>query len=373
MLRRTQAMRVAVLVLATLATGATTGSAAMLQAKAARTDHDAVRVQLKWVTQAQFAGYYIAQEKGFYSDERLDVTLLPGGPDLAPEDVVAAGGAEFGVTWLPGLLAARDRGLDLTNIAQVFQRSATTELTWKDSGITSIDELRGRRVAVWCCGNQYELFAALRKYDIDPDNPADIEIVDQPFDMELFLDRRVDAAAATTYNELAQVLEAVNPATGRLYTLDDLNVLSLEEAGTGMLADGIVVRAPWIADPAHQQIAVRFLRAAFRGWIYCRDHPEECVQATLARGTALGAGHQRWMMNEVNALIWPSPAGIGVMRPDAYDRTAGIALQFDVITRPPDGAAVRTDLALEALAGVTGDTRGIAWQKPSVAITPGGR
>src|SRR5688572_17124269 len=178
---------------------------------------DKISLQLKWVTQAQFAGYYAAQEQGFYDEEGLDVTIKPGGPDITPEQVVASGQAEFGIDWLPSLLATRDKGGDLVNIAQVFARSGMTEVTWKDSGITDVAGMRGKKVGVWCCGNEFELFAALTKNGIDPANSSDVTIVNQPFDMNLFLQRQVDAAAAMTYNELAQVLEQENPETGQLY------------------------------------------------------------------------------------------------------------------------------------------------------------
>lgn len=338
---------------------------------AGKVDH--VRLQLKWVPQAQFAGFYAAQASGLYAAEGLEVEIIAGGPDLLPEDAVNAGSAEFGITWLPGLLVQRERGQDLVTIAQLFQRSAVTEVVWRDSGITSLADLRGRRVAVWCCGNQYELYAALDKYGIDPGNPADVTIVEQAFDMELFLRREVDAAAATTYNELAQVLETVNPATGRLYTPDDLTIFPMEEEGTGMLEDGIFARAAWLAEPRNREIAVRFLRASLRGWILCREDPEACVEATLAAGPALGAGHQRWMLNEVNALIWPSPMGIGLMDPVAFQRTVAIALQFGVLARPPAAASHRSDLVAQALAGIADDVKGVGWQKPAVAVTLGGR
>jgi NitT/TauT family transport system substrate-binding protein len=157
-----------------------------------------LRLQLKWEPQAQFAGYYLAQARGFYAAEGLDVEIVPGGPDIVPEAVVAAGDAEVGITWLPSLLAQREQGADLVNIAQVFRRSAVAQVVWRDSGITSLGELRGKRVAVWCCGNRYELFAALQAHGIDPADPTAITIVDQPLDMELFLRREVDAAAVRT-------------------------------------------------------------------------------------------------------------------------------------------------------------------------------
>ena len=176
---------------------------------------DKVTLQLKWVPQAQFAGYYAAASKGYYKQFGLDVTLKPGGPDITPEQVVASGQAQFGLDWLPSLLATRDKGGDLVNIAQVFTRSGMTELTWKSSGINTIKKMAGKKVGVWCCGNENELYAALVKNGIDPKSSSSVTIVNQPFDMTLFLQNKVDAAAAMTYNELAQVLETKNPQTGQ--------------------------------------------------------------------------------------------------------------------------------------------------------------
>ncbi|MGD9893866.1 MAG: ABC transporter substrate-binding protein [Dehalococcoidia bacterium] len=318
-----------------------------------------LRLQLKWEPQAH----------GFYAAEGLEVEILPGGPYIMPEKVVAEGDADLGITWLSSLLVQREQGADLVNIAQVFRHSAVAQVVWRDSGITSLGDLRGKRVAVWCCGNQYELFAALHAHGIDPADPTAVTIVDQPFDMELFLRREVDAAAATTYNELAQVLAAIDPATGRPYTLDDLTIFLMEAEGTGMLEDGVFARADWLAAPGNRDIAMRFLRASFRGWITCREQPEACVDATLAASPALGRAHQRWMLNEVNALIWPSPAGIGVLEQAALERTAAIAVRFGVLATPPSTAAFRTDLAQEALAGIDEDTRGEEWQQPVVPLT----
>src|ERR671915_972049 len=208
--------------------------------------NDRVTLQLKWVTQAQFAGYYAALEQGFYEEEGLDVTLKPGGPDIVPEQVVLGGQAEFGINWLDNTLATRDQGGEIVNIAQVFARSGMTEITWKDSGLDSIEDLRGKKVGVWLGGNEHKLFAALNKNGIDPQQDANI--VAQPFDMNLFLNREVDAAAAMTYNELAQVLETENPDTGELYQLSDLNVMKMSDLGTGALEDEIFVTEEWIAD-----------------------------------------------------------------------------------------------------------------------------
>jgi NitT/TauT family transport system substrate-binding protein len=336
---------------------------------------DAVTVQLKWVTQAQFAGYYAALDQGYYEEAGLDVTILPGGPDITPEQVVAGGNAEFGLNWLPSTLAQRDQGVDLVNIAQVFTRAGITEVAWKDTGIDSIDDLAGKNVGVWCCGNQYQLFAALEKNGIDPNDPGQVQIVDQPFDMSLLLNREVDAAAAMTYNELAQVLETENPDTGELYQLSDLNVIKLADVGTGMLEDGVFVRGDWIADEANQDIAARFLKASFEGWVFCRDNFEECLNIVLANGPTLGEGHQRWQLNEINALIWPAPLGIGVMDPELFQTTADIALDYKVIAQPATEDAYMTELAelaVQELEEEGVDVFGNDYVREEVEVTPGG-
>jgi NitT/TauT family transport system substrate-binding protein len=332
-----------------------------------------VTLQLKWVTQAQFAGYYAAEEQGFYEDEGLDVTIRVGGPDIVPEQVVLGGQAEFGIDWLDNLLATRDQGQGIVNIAQVFTRSGMTEITWKDTGLDEITDLRGKKVGVWLGGNEHKLFAALTKNGIDPQKDA--EVVAQPFDMNLFLSREVDAAAAMTYNELAQVLEVENADTGELYTLDELNVFLMSELGTGALEDGIFVREDWIADEANQETATKFLKASFRGWIYCRDNPDGCVDTVLANGPTLGAGHQTWQMNEINALIWPAPLGIGVMDPTSFDVTNEIATDYGIIKAPATNDAYRSDLAEAAISDLEDedeDVNGDDWTKPEVEVTPGG-
>jgi NitT/TauT family transport system substrate-binding protein len=332
-----------------------------------------ITLQSKWVVQAQFAGFYAAVDQGFYEDEGLDVTIRAGGPDIVPEQVVLGGQAEFGIDWLDNLLATRDQGQDLVNIAQVFARSGMTEVTWADSGLDAITDLRGKRVGVWLGGNEHKLFAALTKNGIDPQE--DVDIFAQPFDMNAFVSREIDAAAAMTYNELAQVLETENPDTGELYTLDELNVFRMSELGTGALEDGVFVRGDWIADEANQDTARRFLKASFRGWIYCRDNPDDCVSIVLENGPTLGEGHQRWMMNEINDLIWPNELGIGVMDPESFEITNQIATDYDIIKQPATDDAYRTDIAEAAIAELEEegeDVRGEDWEKPEVEVTPGG-
>jgi NitT/TauT family transport system substrate-binding protein len=335
-----------------------------------------VTLQLKWVTQAQFAGYYAAVAKGYYKNAGLDVTLRVGGPDITPETVVLGGQAQFGLDWLPNLFATREKGGKIVSIAQVFARSGMTELTWKDSRINSIAKMRGKKVGVWCCGNQPELFAALNKNGINPSKSSDVTIVNQPFDMNLFLQRKVDAAAAMTYNELAQVLETKNPKTGKLYTLKDLNVFKMAspQVGTGMLEDNIFTTEKYLKNPANKTTIVNFLKASFQGWIYCRDHVNDCTNIVLNNGTALGHGHQLWQMNEINKLVWPNTSGIGHVPQKAVAQTGLIAKTYGVIKKLPKGAVTYsyTDQALDQLKSTT-DIYGSHYKPTKVQVTPGGK
>jgi NitT/TauT family transport system substrate-binding protein len=284
-----------------------------------------IRLQLKWVTQAQFAGYYAATARGFYAAEGLEVTIRQGAPDLAAEDVVAAGHAEIGVGWLSSLLAARDNDRGLVNIAQIYGASGMRQIAFASSGIRTPADLRGRRISVWLAGNEHPLLATLEKYGLD--ETRDLTLVQQPFDMRLFLDRSVAAASAMTYNEYKQVLDAgVRP--------EELVVIDFNHEGTAMLEDGLFVAEDWLRRPGRRAVAARFLRASLRGWALCRDKPAECVDIVLAESPRLGREHQAWMMAEVNKLIWgpPPPATpVGRMDPEAFRRTAAIALRFGVI------------------------------------------
>jgi NitT/TauT family transport system substrate-binding protein len=333
-----------------------------------------VTLQLKWVAQAQFAGYYAAQAKGYYKQAGLDVKLKLGGPDISPEQVVLGGGAEFGIDWLPSLLAQRDTGNDLVDIGQVFARSGTTEVTWKSSGINSFKKMKGKKFGVWILGNEFEQEAALVKNGLDPHK--DVTLVKQNFDVIPFLKHEIDATSAMTYNELAQILEAKNPKTGKLYTMKDLNVFKMSSLGTGMLQDLIFVKNSWIKDKAHQATAVKFLQASLKGWIYCRDHRTDCVNYVLKAGTALPKGHQTWQTNEINALIWPNKLGVGIMDPKAFKNTANIAYKFKVIKKPASTAAYRNDLVKKAVAALKKqgvDVYGKRWKKATVKLTAGGK
>jgi NitT/TauT family transport system substrate-binding protein len=330
-----------------------------------------VKFQLQWVAQAQFAGYYAAADQGYYRDEGLDVQLLLGGPQVNNVQVVSTGGADIGTAWLPNMLQAREGGADLVSIAQVFQRSGTRMVAFKSSSITSPVTMKGKRIGSWLGGNEPELFAALTKAGIDPSTAG---IIKQNFDMSGLLKGDLDVAQAMIYNEYAQVLEAMNPQTGQQYQPTDLNVIDFNDpsVGTAMLQDQIFARASWLKDNA--DTATKFLKASFKGWIYCRDNAQKCVDIVLKNGSQLGASHQAWQMNEINALIWPSKNGIGLLDKAAYDQTIQIATTYKVLKAPPSTDATRTDLAQQALSalGSSVDTKGASFQKATIQLKEGG-
>ncbi|MDH4141308.1 MAG: ABC transporter substrate-binding protein [Chloroflexota bacterium] len=333
-----------------------------------------VRLQLQWVPQAQFAGYFAAAEQGYYTAAGIDLEFVPGGPDVIPQAAgSAANGPEFTISWVPKVLEARigSPASDLVNIAQIFQRSGTLSVSWKESNITSPADFAGKKVGVWDFGNEFEVTAGAKKSNLEAG--TDYEKVIQPFDMTLLLSKQIDVAEAMIYNEYAQVLEAVNPETGDLYQPTDLNVINYNDVGTAMLQDALFARASWLAEPGNEEIATNFLKASFQGWIYCRDNPDDCIQYTVNAGSTLGAGHQAWMMNEVNPLIWPSPGGIGLMDPALWQQTVDVSLGAGIITEAPPSDAYRTDLAEAALAQLGDlDVNGAAFTKGVVEVTPGG-
>lgn len=331
-----------------------------------------VRLQLQWVAQSQFAGYFAALDLGFYEEEGLDVTILEGAVEIVPQQVVAADGAEFGIAWVPKVLESREAGADLVNIAQIFQRSGTLEVAFVDSGIETVEDFRGRRIGTWGFGNEHELFAAMRLEGIDPDNPDDVEIIQQSFDMLALLNRELDAAQAMTYNEYAQILEAVNPETDELYQPEDLVVIDFNDVGTAMLQDHIFAEEDWLAEEGNEEIAIRFLAASYMGWQFCRDNFDACVTHVLDNGPTLGESHMQWQLNEINKLIWPSPAGIGMMDEAQWMQTVTVSVDGDVIPEAPSEGAYRTDLTEAAHAFLSGDVTGDGFTPTVVELREGG-
>lgn len=366
---------------ATTAAGGTGTSAGLTVdvAKCTAPSGAKVKLQLQWVTQAQFAGYFAAVDQGFYKDAGLDVEIVEGGVDIPPQKTLASGAVDFAISWVPKALAEREAGAKVTDIAQVFQRSGTLQVSFKDKNITKAADFKGKKIGNWGFGNEYEIFAALSKNNLDP--AKDVTLIQQNFDMNGLLSGEIDAAEAMTYNEYAQVLEAKNPATGALYTPADLNVVSYESEGVGMLQDAIWADQARLSDPAYCGQAVAFVKASLQGWAFCRDNTQKCADIVVAKGSKLGATHQLWQMNEVNKLIWPAAGGVGVIDTAAWDRTVGIASgtkNLDgktVLTKAPDAESWTNDIVNEAVKQLTAagvDVNGSSFAPIDVTLTEGG-
>ena len=301
-----------------------------------------IKLQLQWSAQAQFAGYYAAVDQGYYKDAGLDVEIVEGGTDIVPQDVLSAGDVDYAISWVPKVLGSIEKGAKITDVAQIFERSATTQISMKDKNITEPAQLAGKKVGSWGYGNEWELFAGMQKAGV---KLGDITLIQQAFDMNGFLEGDIDAAQAMTYNEYAQVLEAKNPKTGQLYQPEDLNVIDWNKVGTAMLQDAIWANSDKLGDPTYQDQTTRFIKASIKGWVYSRDNPEQAAKIVAAAGSTLGESHQLWMTNEINKLIWPSTAGIGMIQDSAWQRTVEIAkgtkndTDATIITKdPPDTA-----------------------------------
>ncbi len=337
-----------------------------------------VKLQLQWVAQAQFAGYYAAVAQGFYKDEGLDVQIVEGGPDIVPIDALTAGDVDFAISWVPKVLGSIEAGAKVTDVAQIFERSATTQISFKDKGITSPADFKGKKVGSWGYGNEWELFAGMQT---DGVGVKDISLVQQAFDMNGFLAGDIDAAQAMTYNEYAQVLETKNPKTGKLYTADDLNVINWNDVGTAMLQDAIWAPTEKLSDSKFADTTVAFIKGSIRGWAYVRDNPEEAAQIVTTAGSKLGQSHQLWMTNEVNKLIWPSTNGVGLINEDAWKQTVDIALGTKneqgktIITKEPPSTAYSTEYvqkALDELKADGVDVMGSGFTPETVTLKEGG-
>jgi len=361
-------------ILALLATACGSDSSSSSAASSGDCDTvDDVSLQVQWFAQAQFAGYYAAVDEGLYAARCLNVTILEGGIDIVPQQQLASGAADFAISWVPKALVSREEGIDIVNVAQIFQRSGTLQVSFADSGINSPADLAGRKVGSWGFGNEFELLAGSRAAGVEPG--VDYEIVQQNFDMLAMINGEIDAAQAMIYNEYAQVLETENPATGELFTVDDLSVINWNDVGTAMLQDAIWADGARLGDSAYQDITTRFIAASVEGWAWCRDNADSCVDVVLANGPTLGKSHQAWQLNEVSNLIWPSPAGAGMIDQGLWDQTIDVATSEGVLAGAPDGSAFTNEYAeaaLKLLADAGVDTTGSGFQPATVTLNAGG-
>jgi NitT/TauT family transport system substrate-binding protein len=309
---------------------------ALLAGAASAEAADAVTIQLKWVTQAQFAGYYVAKDKGFYKEAGLDVTIKPGGPDIAPEQVLAAGGADVIVDWMPAALAVREKGVPLVNISQTFQRSGLELTCLKSSGVTKPADFPGHTLGVWYFGNEYPFLAWMAKLNIPTEGGAKgVTVVKQGFNVDPLIQKQAACISTMTYNEYWQVIDAG-------YKPADLVVFKYSDEGVATLEDGLYANGDKIKDKAYAEKLAKFVAASDKGWAYAVKNPDEAVKIVLDND-ATGAQtehHQKQMMSEVAKLV-DIQKPLGYLAPADYERTVEVLLSSKstpVITKKPEGA-----------------------------------
>ncbi len=289
---------------------------------------DKLTLQLKWVTQAQFAGYYVAKDKGFYEEEGLDVEIKPGGPDIAPEQVIAGGGADVIVTWMAAALSAREKGVPLVNIAQPYKKAGMELVCPKDGPVQTEADFKGHTLGVWFFGNEYPFYAWMNKIGLSTEGgPDGVTVLKQSFDVQPLIQKQADCISVMTYNEYWQLIDAG-------YKPEDLIVFNYSEMGNDLLEDGLYVLEDKLKDPAFEDQMVRFVRASMKGWNYAVQNPDEAAEIVVENG-GQDDNHQKRMMGEVAKLI---DNGDGKLVEAAYDRTAKALLDQKIIAIEPSGA-----------------------------------
>lgn len=292
---------------------------------------DALTLQVKWVTQAQFAGYYVAKDKGYYTDAGLDVTIKPGGPDVAPEQVIAGGGADVIVDWMGGALAAREQGVKLVNIAQPYKRAGLELICPKDGPIKTEADFPGHTLGVWFYGNEYPFFAWMHKLGIPTDGGAKgVNVLKQNFDVSALVQKQADCISVMTYNELGQAADAG-------FTADKIIQFNYSALGNDLLEDGLYTTEAKLADPKTKADLVKFVQASMKGWQYAIEHPDEAAQIVLNNDEsgAQTLAHQKFMMEGVGKLVDVKDWALDQA---AYDRTEQALLDQKIIKAKPEGA-----------------------------------
>ncbi|MCP3055970.1 ABC transporter substrate-binding protein [Aurantimonas marianensis] len=295
---------------------------------------DALTLQLKWVTQGQFAGYYVAKEKGFYEEAGLDVTIKPGGPDIAPEQVIAGGGADVIVDWMPAALAAREKGLPLVNIAQPFKKSGMELTCRKETGIEKPEDFKGKTLGVWFSGNEYPFLSWMSKLGLSTEGgPDGVTVIKQGFNVDPLIQKQADCISTMTYNEYWQVIDAGIPE-------EELTVFKYEDQGVATLEDGLYVLKESLNDPAMVDKLARFVKASMKGWEYAAENPDEAAQIVLDNDMtgAQTEQHQKRMVGEINKLVDGSD---GTLDTASAENTVEVLMgggSDPVITKQPEGA-----------------------------------
>ncbi len=295
---------------------------------------EAVKLQLKWVTQGQFAGYLVAQSKGFYKDAGLDVTIMPGGPDINPQQVLAGGGADVVIDWMPSALATREKGSPVVNIAQPFKKSGMMLTCRKDSGIATPADFKGKTLGVWFFGNEYPFLSWMSQLGLPTTGGADgVTVLKQGFNVDPIIQKQADCVSTMTYNEYWQIIDAGIPA-------DQLVVFKYEDQGVATLEDGLYVLQDKLKDPAFVATMGKFVKASMKGWDYARANVDEAAQIVVDadQSGAANLDVQKRQIGEINKLTEGSDGTLDVASAERTVDTLMKGGSDPVISKKPEGA-----------------------------------
>lgn len=284
--------------------------------------HNHLRLRLQWFPQAQFAGYIVALEKGYYRERGLEVELLPAGPDLKPHQTVANGSDDIGIGVPNQVMTARANGVPLVAFAQLFQDSPNRYVLKNSNRIDSLQQLRGKEVGLWLGGDEIEFVAMLNQAGMDWE---EVKVVPQDVSVVPFLQDRYILSQVTTYNEL-NLLEKEG------WTADKLQILSPKDYQCAIPGDLLFCTETLLRDRPEQ--LTQFLEASLLGWQFALKQPEETVQILLAYNPELDADSQRRQLQAVSALLTDGAAatqGLGFIRAEDYATTERILYQTQQI------------------------------------------
>lgn len=258
-----------------------------------------LRVQLQWHHQAQFAGIYVAEAKGYYADAGVEIELVEGGPGIATLERLGRKEVDVALAWLPAAIETRTRW-DVVNIGQIFRDSGTAITCRRDTGVNQLEDIEGASIGAWYIGDEINLGHWLDTVGIPRDG---VRMTAQLPDGRDLINGRVDCAMTMMYNEYWSILDShLTPA--------DLIVINLADQGLGFLEDGLYARRDALSDPERHRELAAFVGATMRGWAYAREHVDEALAISMARTPDAEPQHQRLMLNSILALIGEEEIGL---------------------------------------------------------------
>jgi NitT/TauT family transport system substrate-binding protein len=281
----------------------------------------------QWLPQAQFAGYMVARDKGFYREQGLDVTIMRGGPGEPPMDALNSGKADFCTSWLSTAIQRRAAGDPIVNIGQIIQRSALMLISKRNGTIHAPMDFEGKKVGIWEGDFRIQPLAFFRMHKLN------VQIVPLYGTINLFFKNGVDAISGMYYNEYHTLLNSgLDPDELNLFPFRDDSALDFPE-------DGIYCREETFRE--NPAVCAKFVAASLKGWLYVFRHPDEALDIVMKyaqeANTGTNRAHQRWMLQRMKNLIMPGgyEKRLGKLAPEDYLRVGNVLQELNFIRNIP--------------------------------------